>query len=103
MSRGFAWLDTGMCDSLLDAGQFVQTLETRQGVKIACPEEVAWRSGWISDARAARAMGAALSKNGYGHGTWSSLVEEAGRHPGAAARRLTRVAARRSLRDRRVR
>ena len=76
MSRGFAWLDTGTCESLLDAGQFVQTLETRQGVKIACPEEVAWRSGWISDAELL-AMGSALSKNGYGR-YLISLVEEAG-------------------------
>ena len=75
MSRGFAWLDTGTCESLLDAGQFVQTLETRQGVKIACPEEVAWRNGWISDAELL-AMGAALSKNGYGR-YLSSLVEDA--------------------------
>ena len=76
MSRGFAWLDTGTCESLLDAGQFVQTLETRQGVKIACPEEVAWRGGWISDAELL-AMGSALSKNGYGR-YLISLVEEAG-------------------------
>ena len=74
MSRGFAWLDTGTGESLLEAGQFVQTLETRQGVKIACPEEVSWRNGWINDADLL-AMGARLSKNGYGR-YLTSLVEE---------------------------
>ncbi len=74
MSRGFAWLDTGTGESLLEAGQFVATLESRQGVKIACPEEISWRNGWISDADML-AMGAALSKNGYGR-YLRSLVEE---------------------------
>ena len=74
MSRGFAWLDTGTGESLLEAGQFVETLESRQGVKIACPEEVSWRNGWISDADMLT-MGAAMSKNGYGR-YLSSLVEE---------------------------
>ena len=74
MSRGFAWLDTGTGESLLEAGQFVETLESRQGVKIACPEEVAWRNGWISDADLL-VMGAQLSKNGYGR-YLTSLVEE---------------------------
>jgi glucose-1-phosphate thymidylyltransferase len=76
MSRGYAWLDTGTGDSLLEAGQYVQTLESRQGVKIACPEEVSWRNGWIDDAAMLK-MGARLSKNGYGQ-YLTSLVEEQG-------------------------
>ncbi|MFT4046689.1 MAG: glucose-1-phosphate thymidylyltransferase RfbA [Solimonas sp.] len=65
MGRGDAWLDTGTPDSLLDAAQFVQTLERRQGLKFACPEEVAWRRGWIDDAQL-EALAKPLSKNGYG-------------------------------------
>ncbi|NML46544.1 glucose-1-phosphate thymidylyltransferase RfbA [Ramlibacter sp. G-1-2-2] len=65
MGRGYAWLDTGTHDSLLDAGQFIATLERRQGLKIACPEEIAWRSGFIDDAQLAR-LADPLKKNGYG-------------------------------------
>ena len=65
LGRGDAWLDTGTHDSLLEAGQFIQSLEKRQGLKICCPEEIAWRNGWIDDARLAR-LAAACSKSGYG-------------------------------------
>ncbi|WP_243337767.1 glucose-1-phosphate thymidylyltransferase RfbA [Anaeromyxobacter soli] len=65
MGRGYAWLDTGTHDSLLDAGQFIATIEKRQGLKVACPEEVAWRQGWIDDARLERCA-AALGKSSYG-------------------------------------
>ncbi|AUL99058.1 MAG TPA: glucose-1-phosphate thymidylyltransferase RfbA [Pseudothauera hydrothermalis] len=65
MGRGYAWLDTGTHESLLDAGQFIATLEKRQGLKVACPEEVAWRHGWIDDTALA-ALAAPLAKNGYG-------------------------------------
>jgi len=66
MGRGYAWLDTGTHDSLLDAGQFIATIEKRQGLKVACPEEVAWRSGWIDD-EALAALAKPLAKSGYGH------------------------------------
>lgn len=65
MGRGFAWLDTGTHDSLMDAGKFVQTIEYRQGLKIACLEEIAFRNGWISDEKLAKRADA-LSKTGYG-------------------------------------
>jgi glucose-1-phosphate thymidylyltransferase len=65
MGRGYAWLDTGTHDSLLDAGNFIATLEHRQGLKIACPEEIAYRSGWI-DADELKALAAPLAKNNYG-------------------------------------
>ncbi|MDR3476215.1 MAG: glucose-1-phosphate thymidylyltransferase RfbA [Devosia sp.] len=65
MGRGYAWLDTGTHDSLLEAGQFIATIEKRQGQKVACPEEIAWRSGWIS-AEALVQLAAPLAKSGYG-------------------------------------
>jgi glucose-1-phosphate thymidylyltransferase len=65
MGRGYAWLDTGTHDSLLDAGNFIATLEHRQGLKIACPEEIAYRSGWIG-ADELKALAAPLAKNNYG-------------------------------------
>jgi len=65
MGRGYAWLDTGTHDSLMEAGQFIATLEKRQGLKVACPEEIAFRSGWISAAQL-EALAQPLAKNGYG-------------------------------------
>lgn len=65
MGRGYAWLDTGTHGSLLDAGNYVRIIEERQGLKIACPEEIAWRSGFIDDARL-EAIAAPLVKSGYG-------------------------------------
>ena len=65
MSRGAAWLDTGTHDSLLEAGTFVQTIEHRQSLKIACPEEIAWRNGWISSEQV-RELAQPLVKSGYG-------------------------------------
>lgn len=65
LGRGFAWLDTGTHESLLEAGMFVQTVEHRQGLKIACLEEIAWRKGWLSSAEVLE-RGNGLAKNGYG-------------------------------------
>jgi glucose-1-phosphate thymidylyltransferase len=65
MPRGYAWLDTGTHDSLLEAGQFIATLERRQGLKIACPEEIAWRMNFIDSQQLAR-LAEPLAKSGYG-------------------------------------
>ena len=65
LGRGFAWLDTGTHDSLMDAGQFVHTIEQRQGLKVACLEEIAYHNGWLS-AAALKEQGEALEKTGYG-------------------------------------
>ncbi|HJO36565.1 MAG: glucose-1-phosphate thymidylyltransferase RfbA [Pseudomonadota bacterium] len=65
LGRGIAWLDTGTHDALLDAAHFIRVMEERQGVKVACPEEIAWRQGWIDTAQL-RALAAPLCKSGYG-------------------------------------
>lgn len=75
MGRGYAWLDTGTHDSLLDAGQFIATLEKRQGLKVACPEEIAYRSGWI-DAAQLDALAQPMLKNGYGQYLLKVLREQ---------------------------
>ncbi|MFN7286484.1 MAG: glucose-1-phosphate thymidylyltransferase RfbA [bacterium] len=74
MGRGFAWLDTGTPESLLDAAEFVRALESRQGLRIACPEEIAFRNGWISSAELEK-LGNALRKSDYGQ-YLLSLVEK---------------------------
>lgn len=75
MKRGYAWLDTGTHESLLEAGQFIATLEQRQGLKIACPEEIAWRAGFI-DAAQVEKLAEPLKKNGYGQYLMRLLREE---------------------------
>ena len=64
-NRGMAWLDTGTTDSLLDASSFIKTIESRQGLKISCPEEIAWRNGWISNEQLI-SLSQSLKKSGYG-------------------------------------
>ncbi len=85
MGRGYAWLDTGTYDSLLDAGQFIATLERRQGLKIACPEEIAWRRGFIDDAQLDR-LAQPLAKSGYGQ-YLRQLLRERGPAAGASVSR----------------
>jgi glucose-1-phosphate thymidylyltransferase len=65
LGRGMAWLDTGTHESLMQASNFMETIEQRQGLKVCCPEEVAWEQGWISDAQV-EALGRAMANNGYG-------------------------------------
>ena len=74
MDRGYAWLDTGTHDSLLDAGQFISTIENRQGLKVACPEEVAFRQGWISAVQLEE-LAKPLLKNQYGQYLMKVLSE----------------------------
>jgi len=76
MGRGYAWLDTGTHDSLLEASQFIATLEKRQGLKVACPEEIAYRSGWIT-ADQLQAQAQPMLKNGYGQYLLQVLREKA--------------------------
>lgn len=75
MSRGYAWLDTGTGYSLLEAGQFVETMERRQGLKIACPEEISWRNNWIDDGQL-MSLAQPLSKNNYGQYLSSLILEK---------------------------
>lgn len=75
LGRGFAWLDTGTHDSLLEAGSFVETLEKRQGLKISCVEEIAWRKEFIDSAQMKK-LGDELSKNGYGEYLLRLLAEQ---------------------------
>jgi glucose-1-phosphate thymidylyltransferase len=80
MQRGYAWLDTGTHDSLLEASQFIATLERRQGLKVACVEEIAWRNGFIDDAQLHK-VSQSMLKNGYGQYLQRLLVERSRHEP----------------------
>jgi len=75
IGRGYAWLDTGTHESLLDASQFIQTIEQRQGLKVAAPEEIAWRQGWIDNTQLEQ-LAQPLAKNGYGQYLLRLLTEK---------------------------
>ena len=75
MGRGYAWLDTGTHESMLEASQFIHTIENRQGLKVAAPEEIAWRSGWIDNAQLER-LAKPLAKSGYGQYLLRLLTEK---------------------------
>ena len=90
MGRGMAWLDTGTHESLLEASQFVQTIEHRQGLKIACPEEVAWRLGWIDDDAVARTA-QKIGQSGYGEYLLELLRESDRGGPSDASTELRSV------------
>jgi glucose-1-phosphate thymidylyltransferase len=75
MGRGYAWLDTGTHESLIEASNFIETIETRQGLKVSCPEEIAFRSGWI-DAAQVEKLAAPLAKNVYGQYLIQLLTEK---------------------------
>jgi len=74
MGRGYAWLDTGTHESMLEASQFIQTIESRQGLKVCCPEEIAFRQGWV-DAAQLEQLAQPLKKTGYGQYLLQMLKE----------------------------